>query len=88
MRHAIAGLGLLALSACVGTDQGLYDPHLYDANGNVVTATAAPPPPPPLPAAAGPECRETQRTVIIGGQPRTAVATACRQQDGSWRFVN
>ena len=68
MRQPIAALALLALAGsaeAAGTD----DPHLYDANGTVVTpapAFAAVPP--------APECRDSERTVIIGGAPQKAWA--------------
>ena len=38
--------------------------------------------------ARGGPCREFQQTVTIGGRTETAYGTACREADGSWRFVN
>jgi surface antigen len=90
MRQAMVALGLWALAGCAAAPVGNYDPRLYDANGNVVTAVAPPPAvpaPQPQAAAPAPECHDAQRTVVIGGQPHTALARACRQSDGSWRFV-
>jgi surface antigen len=83
MRQAIMGLALLAVGGCAAAIPGSYDPYLYDANGNVVGPVAAAGPP-PAPAS---DCREAERTVIIAGQPRTVVGTACPQPDGTWRFV-
>ena len=82
MRGMTIALGLLLVAGCVsGPDSmGLYDPRVYDANGNI--AAAAPPPP------SAPECREVERTVIIGGQAQRAYANACRQPDGTWRFTD
>jgi surface antigen len=81
MRGIVAVLGLVFIAGCaVGPDTvGRYDPRLYDANGQIV-ATAPPP--------AGPPCREVTRDVTIGGETLKAVGTACRQPDGTWRFVN
>ena len=36
----------------------------------------------------GGPCREFEQTVTIGGRTETAYGTACREADGSWRFVN
>jgi surface antigen len=72
---------LLLLAACVAVPSASYDPNLYDANGRVVPPVAAANP-------AQPECREVQTSVMIGGKPQQATATACRQPDGSWRFTN
>jgi surface antigen len=33
-------------------------------------------------------CREYTHTIYIGGRPRTAVGTACRNPDGSWTPVS
>jgi surface antigen len=78
-------LGLLLVAGCASDDSlGRYDPRLYDAYGNVVAAV---PPPQPAPAT-GPECREVERTIIIGGQAERGYGTACRQPDGTWRFTN
>ena len=38
--------------------------------------------------ATGQPCREYQSTVTIGGQTEVVYGTACREPDGSWRFVN
>ena len=85
---ALAGLTALALAGCVaaGVPQTSYDPHLYDANGNVVppVAQALPAQAPP----AQPECREVERSITVGGQPQQAYARACLQPDGSWRFTD
>ena len=34
----------------------------------------------------GQPCREFTHTVMIGGQPKQAYGTACRQADGSWQI--
>lgn len=85
MRIAIIIAGSLLLAGCEVPPSTIpsesYDPHLYDASGNVVTPVAAVPQP-------APECREVERTVEIGGKPQKAYATACRQPDGTWRFTN
>ena len=81
MRSTAMVLGVLILAGCVPEDTlGRYDPRLYDAGGHVVAET---PPPPTEPA-----CRQVERTVVIGGQTQQALATACREPDGSWRFTN
>ena len=82
MRSMAIALGLLVVAGCVSSKDplGLYDPRLYDANGNVVAV--APPPPPAVP-----DCREVERTVMIGGQEHHAYGNACRQPDGTWRFI-
>ncbi len=36
----------------------------------------------------GEYCREYTQTVTVGGQTETAVGTACRNPDGTWRIVN
>lgn len=33
------------------------------------------------------DCREYSHTVFIGGRPRLAKGTACRQPDSTWRIV-
>lgn len=33
-------------------------------------------------------CREYQTAVVIDGRTETAVGTACRQPDGTWRIAN
>jgi surface antigen len=33
-------------------------------------------------------CRTYRTTVVIDGRPETAVGTACREADGTWRLVN
>jgi surface antigen len=38
--------------------------------------------------AAGQPCREYHSTVTIDGQTEDVYGTACREPDGSWRFVN
>ena len=38
--------------------------------------------------AAGQNCREYHSTVTIDGQTEDVYGTACREPDGSWRFVN
>ncbi len=35
----------------------------------------------------GTNCREYQTAVVIDGRTQTAVGTACRQPDGTWRIV-
>jgi hypothetical protein len=88
MRIAILAAGSLLLAGCVvpppppPVSSESYDPHLYDARGNVVMPVAAAPLPPPA------DCREVERTVQIDGRPQKAYGTACRRPDGSWRFVN
>lgn len=86
MRRMMAAAAMALVAGCFyGPDtQGRYDPRLYDAGGNVVTAAA----PAPAPAPEAPPCREVRRAVTIGGQTQEAVSTACRQPDGTWRFVN
>jgi surface antigen len=32
-------------------------------------------------------CREYQKTVTVGGEPRQGYGTACQQPDGSWRII-
>ncbi len=39
-------------------------------------------------AAEGQPCREYHSTVTIDGQTEEVYGTACREPDGSWRFVN
>jgi hypothetical protein len=57
----------------------------------VEPAQPAPPmaSPQPVPQATqtGPECREFQNTVTIGGKPVKAYGRACRQPDGTWKQV-
>jgi hypothetical protein len=50
---------------------------------------AASPEPQPVPQAtqSGPECREFQHTVTIGGKPAKVYGRACRQPDGTWKQV-
>ena len=36
----------------------------------------------------GQPCREYHSTVTIDGQTEDVYGTACREPDGSWRFVN
>ena len=38
--------------------------------------------------ASGQPCREYHSTVTIDGQTEDVYGTACREPDGSWRFVN
>ena len=77
----IALLSILLLAGCVGGTMERYDPHLYDANGDVL---------PPAVAAAPPvqDCREVEREVMVDGAARRIFATACRQADGTWRYTN
>jgi hypothetical protein len=81
MRALLVLSTLLILTGCVagGLASGSYDPQVYDAGGNAVAAMPVPPPP---------ECREIERNVTIAGQQQRAYGEACRQSDGSWRFVN
>ncbi len=37
--------------------------------------------------AQGDYCREYQQSITIGGKSKSAYGTACRNADGSWRFV-
>ena len=39
-------------------------------------------------SAEGQPCREYHETVTIDGQTEEVYGTACREPDGSWRFVN
>jgi surface antigen len=32
-------------------------------------------------------CREFHHTIYVGGEPKDAYGTACRQPDGSWKIV-
>src|SRR5689334_13384189 len=59
------------------------------AAAGCVVAEAPPPVPAAAPVAAGPapECREYRQTITVGGQPREARGTSCRQPDGTWRIV-
>lgn len=41
----------------------------------------------PIPGNAGANCREYQKTVTVGGEPRQGYGTACQQPDGSWRII-
>ena len=57
-----------------------------------VETMPSPPPmtgPRPVPQATqtGPECREYQQTVTIGGKPQQVYGRACRQPDGTWKQV-
>ena len=36
----------------------------------------------------GSYCREYQQTIYVGGRQETAVGTACKQADGTWRIVS
>jgi len=36
----------------------------------------------------GAQCREYHTTVNVGGKQEEAYGTACRQADGTWKFVN
>ncbi len=38
-------------------------------------------------SASGQDCREFQTTVTVGGREEDAMGRACRQSDGTWRFV-
>ncbi len=38
-------------------------------------------------SASGQDCREFQTTVTVGGREEDATGRACRQPDGTWRFV-
>lgn len=38
--------------------------------------------------ASGRPCRTYRTTVVIDGQPQTAIGTACREADGTWQIVN
>jgi surface antigen len=33
------------------------------------------------------DCREFQKTVIIGGRPQRAHGTVCRRHDGAWQVI-
>lgn len=48
---------------------------------------AASPQAAPAATPSGPECREFQNTVTIGGKPVKAYGRACRQPDGTWKQV-
>jgi surface antigen len=36
----------------------------------------------------GSQCREYQTTIVVGGKKEEAYGTACRQPDGTWKFIN
>lgn len=36
---------------------------------------------------AGRYCREYLQQIVVGGEPRQAYGTACRQPDGSWEII-
>ncbi len=38
-------------------------------------------------SASGQDCREFQTTVTVGSREEDATGRACRQSDGTWRFV-
>jgi surface antigen len=37
---------------------------------------------------AGRDCREFEQEIYINGRPQTAIGTACRDDDGTWRIVD
>jgi surface antigen len=75
----IAVTSLLLLGGCPSLEERsqVYDPRLYDANGDVIAVAPAP----------QPECREADETVVIDGQTQHAHRMACREPDGRWRLV-
>jgi hypothetical protein len=87
MRIAVLLAATLVVAGCeVAPPQTLtsesYDPHVYDAHGNVLAPVAAAPLPPPS------DCRDVERTVTIDGKRQKAYGTACQRPDGTWHFVN
>jgi surface antigen len=77
VRTATSLFVMLLLTACSQGPAGSVDPHLYDANGRIVTPVAQ----------AAPACRPVAIDATIGGQPQRVERTACLQSDGSWRFT-
>jgi hypothetical protein len=75
----IALASLLLLGGCPSVEErsSVYDPRLYDANGNVLAAVPGPPP----------ECREAEETIVIAGETQRAHSMACLYPDGRWRLV-
>jgi hypothetical protein len=43
---------------------------------------------PPAPAPTAQNCREFQKTVIVGGKQQQAYGTTCQQPDGSWQIAS
>lgn len=84
-RGPAGGLALAAVPAAEGTAETAAGRGAISsaAPGRVPLGTVRPVAEPP---GAGP-CREFQQTVTIGGRAEPAYGTACRQVDGSWRFV-
>jgi len=94
---ALAATALLGLAACETTQQATAEETIqWNTPAQPPAASQAQPvtPPPPGPAAApqppagavtGPQCREYQTTIVIGGKPQQAFGRACRQPDGTWK---
>jgi surface antigen len=53
-------------------------------SGNQGTIT----PQPAVQTSSGDYCREYTQTITVAGKTETAVGTACRNPDGTWRIVN
>jgi surface antigen len=77
VRTGVTIFVVLLLAACSQGPAGSVDPHLYDANGNVVVTPVA---------QAAPACRPVEIDGTVGGQPQKVMRTACRGSDGTWRF--
>ncbi|MGH6619169.1 MAG: hypothetical protein ACREF6_06465, partial [Alphaproteobacteria bacterium] len=88
-----AAAALLGLAACETANQDAESitwntPRQSTAQPQPpVTPQATPQPAPQATAPAGPECREFQTTVTIGGKPEKAYGQSCRQPDGTWKQV-
>ena len=66
------------------TPTGMSSNWVNPDSGNYGSLT----PSTPYATASGQPCREYHSTVTIDGQTEDVYGTACREPDGSWRFVN
>ncbi len=67
-------------SAPTGMSSSWVNPDTGNSGSMTPTNTYA--------TASGQPCREYHSTVTIDGQTEDVYGTACREPDGSWRFVN
>ena len=67
-------------TAPTGTSSNWVNPDSGNSGSLTPTNTYA--------TASGQPCREYHSTVTIDGQTEDVYGTACREPDGSWRFVN